>query len=984
MVNALKKFVIILVVLLAALGTRASAQTAAIANFCVTGATPSSTSGLPSTNTLQGIIPSCLVTVFLTGTTNKATIYKDGSNTVLTNPFTAKLDGSFLFFSAINQGYDVMLSGGTIPNVYKSPRTLTGLFPSTQFITTAGNPAGSPGQQQFNNNGIFGGSTVYVLDTASNVSAAINTISTTAQLGITRSLTGSTSVAAGATLNFVAGGMLSCQGNSLTINGAVIAPPNQQIFDSTCAGQVSFSLPQAVYAGWFSTSDWAGGANGALLSLPASPSSKYAQAAGGSIVYLNSYPSGSTTATTFNCNRAVQVIFGAGTYLSTVAPSIYATDPNCDIQGTGSGGQATSATIIRQVSGGLPVYRFQDSSAAFGAQGGGIRLEHIKLDGGDQSGNVIEIGTPSVPATQRNIYSDFTTIGATTGVVVFSTTGLPSGNPSPAQQIWLNDWNCGTDSLNLHQITNCLDLTHGPVIGMWVNRPNLNPLTNCAIIGGPHTSNAWLVQNFVMDDGICEPLGGLSGIGAQGSGIVIGDSASVDIHGMYIESEGSPQLAPPLASFEIGTPPNTDTTCSMSGTTTLTCTDAPFAATDVKDNISVSACSVTSTIASFTNSSNVVLNASGTCGPNAAISWGGGSAVKTSIHNNEVYGFGTTTGMQYAFTVNNPGTFYPNIDSNYTVPTIGIISTSTASSIGTLQNNAGCGTLATNAANGWLKFECASGTGVPYIFTPQLYALPSPSGNIEESWVIDGAGGQFVYVSGASACTNGTQVITFTNGTGSGATANIAITGGLPTGTVQMTNFGIGYTVLPTQGTIATCTGTATFSGGRIVPELNPRFIRDVSGRMSWGTGIAATDVSLARDPSASGQLLLSGQLAVSGLSNSQQIIVGNPGGKLSTMTTPGQAPAGSYCTGITSTGACNSTVLQLPLATSFATTASTSDNVTVTGINSGSHCVLFPTTATAATNIATTYISAVTTNQITVTHTATSGMSYNVLCTIY
>lgn len=70
-------------------------------------------------------------------------------------------------------------------------------------------------------------------------------------------------------------------------------------------------------------------------------------------------------------------------------------------------------------------------------------------------------------------------------------------------------------------------------------------------------------------------------------------------------------------------------------------------------------------------------------------------------------------------------------------------------------------------------------------------------------------------------------------------------------------------------------------------------------------------------------------------------------------------------------------------LTASLTTTAATSDNVTVTGMVAAGHCALFQTNASAATNIATTYVSAKTTNQITVTHVATSGMTFDVLCTV-
>ena len=66
----------------------------------------------------------------------------------------------------------------------------------------------------------------------------------------------------------------------------------------------------------------------------------------------------------------------------------------------------------------------------------------------------------------------------------------------------------------------------------------------------------------------------------------------------------------------------------------------------------------------------------------------------------------------------------------------------------------------------------------------------------------------------------------------------------------------------------------------------------------------------------------------------------------------------------------------------SLTTTAATSDNVTIQGMTSSGHCSVTPTNASAATNLATTYVSAKTTNQITVTHTATASMNYDILCT--
>jgi hypothetical protein len=67
----------------------------------------------------------------------------------------------------------------------------------------------------------------------------------------------------------------------------------------------------------------------------------------------------------------------------------------------------------------------------------------------------------------------------------------------------------------------------------------------------------------------------------------------------------------------------------------------------------------------------------------------------------------------------------------------------------------------------------------------------------------------------------------------------------------------------------------------------------------------------------------------------------------------------------------------------SLTTTSGTSDNVNIVGITASSHCSLTATNALAARNFAGTYVSAKTTNQITVTHSGASGMTYDILCTV-
>jgi len=103
-------------------------QTAALPVYdCIQNGTQAVTSGLKSSNYLQGVVPYCQVSVFLTGTTTIAT----------TNPQTplqAKSDGSIPpIYAAVNQGYDVTFSGGITPNVYKTPMTLTGIYPGFSF-----------------------------------------------------------------------------------------------------------------------------------------------------------------------------------------------------------------------------------------------------------------------------------------------------------------------------------------------------------------------------------------------------------------------------------------------------------------------------------------------------------------------------------------------------------------------------------------------------------------------------------------------------------------------------------------------------------------------------------------------------------------------------------------------------------------------------------------------------------------------------------
>lgn len=132
--------------------TAVPAQTAAVQNQCTLGGVPATTSGMKSTNYLNGIVPSCTVTVYLTGTTTKATIYSDQYETPLSNPFTANTassvnPGGWKFWAAVNQGYDVVMSGGVAPNVYPTPVTIAGVYPGFSFSGGGGSGTVQPAPQ---------------------------------------------------------------------------------------------------------------------------------------------------------------------------------------------------------------------------------------------------------------------------------------------------------------------------------------------------------------------------------------------------------------------------------------------------------------------------------------------------------------------------------------------------------------------------------------------------------------------------------------------------------------------------------------------------------------------------------------------------------------------------------------------------------------------------------------------------------------------
>ena len=122
---------IVLVSILVLSSSLSFSQTAAVNGFCEQGAKTATVSGLPSTNKLQGIIPGCTVTVYLTGTSTLATIYADAINTPLSSTFTANTTtGQYVFYATQGVGLDVVRSSGTT-NTDVVPGVSSGAFCST-------------------------------------------------------------------------------------------------------------------------------------------------------------------------------------------------------------------------------------------------------------------------------------------------------------------------------------------------------------------------------------------------------------------------------------------------------------------------------------------------------------------------------------------------------------------------------------------------------------------------------------------------------------------------------------------------------------------------------------------------------------------------------------------------------------------------------------------------------------------------------------
>jgi hypothetical protein len=216
-------------------------QTAALPIYsCVQQGVKAKVSGLNSTNYMQGIVPSCTVKVYLTGTQTIAT-------TTPQSPFTANTDGSIPpIYAAVNQVYDVVLSGGISPNTYPSPVTIStgSIGATTTYALTASATGGAAPGSTFN------GSAAVTFDYHSFGAAPLASPTFTGTVTIPQSLVaGSVSgkISAPAGTHFI------FKGDSLTY-GYLLSNPDTQSFPALFGGCTLSGTP-----GTCTTSNTAGG-----------------------------------------------------------------------------------------------------------------------------------------------------------------------------------------------------------------------------------------------------------------------------------------------------------------------------------------------------------------------------------------------------------------------------------------------------------------------------------------------------------------------------------------------------------------------------------------------------------------------------------------------------------------------------------------------------------------------------------------------------
>ena len=234
-------------------------QTGAYSGHTFVGGTPATTSGMNSSNYMDGIIPGASITVYLTGTTTKATIYADRSNTPLSNPFFSNLapgtnPGGFIFWSLQNQGLDIQAQGGmgnasctTSPLCYPTATTLqVDVYPNNSFSTLPLNCNGTGSSQVCTFAGTVQAATI-TDGTASLHSGALTGTSAT----LSGTVTASSFSGAGSGLTGTAAG-LNIGGNAANVTGTV-AIANGGTGATTAAG-ANLSITGVTQTGTLGTS----------------------------------------------------------------------------------------------------------------------------------------------------------------------------------------------------------------------------------------------------------------------------------------------------------------------------------------------------------------------------------------------------------------------------------------------------------------------------------------------------------------------------------------------------------------------------------------------------------------------------------------------------------------------------------------------------------------------------------------------------------
>lgn len=370
-----------------------------VTGYCTLGATAANVSGLASTNKLQGVISKCSVQVYLTGTTTPATLFSNASGTPLGNPFTANATtGQWLFYASTSSLYDVVLTGGTAPNTYPAPVTLTGLQPggggggggsgcvpsggTNELLKNTG--SGTCGASSITDNGttVVGTEPATfpavntVINAGSSLSAAITacgSASTTIQITQTIAVGSGITVPANCTLQPDSAGLLT--GTSIIINGPIVASKHQ-IFGAGLAvtlGPITTEVPIE----WFGGKADATGSVGVGTDNLAPFNAAAAALSAGSITFTSGgYRfSGAVTITKTNT-----YLVGVTTGYPATAASIAAKSTNLFIDSASADGFTFASTAVWGGVFNLAVLRTQTptgTAKGISVKAGGVIVENV-------------------------------------------------------------------------------------------------------------------------------------------------------------------------------------------------------------------------------------------------------------------------------------------------------------------------------------------------------------------------------------------------------------------------------------------------------------------------------------------------------------------------------------------------------------------------------------------------------------------------------